>query len=389
MSILHIEAFSGASGDMFLGALAGLANAYEELPQLPALLRLEQDAEIEIKKTVKNGISCQQVTVKEKTLQHNNHRHYSDIIRLINESLLPENAKTIALAIFEILGKAEAEVHDVPIEKIHFHEVGAIDSIIDIAGAAWLLDKLEITETYSSAVTTGMGMVKTAHGLLPVPAPATKLIAHGLLCTPGSEDGERLTPTGAAIIKFLKPDFSSATLIDIASAYGAGQKNFIGPNVLRLSLCTKGTGENEIMVVQTNLDDFLPEYMGTEFQEKLLSLGALDFYIQQVIMKKGRPGSILTVLCRENNLDPVSQFILSFTSAIGLRYHKANRIELPRSVETVKTNIGDFRIKVSTLPDGREKMKPESEDVLKAALKTGLSVTQINSIIEAAYWENE
>lgn len=374
---------------MFLGALAGLADAYEELLELPSLLKLDDHAEIDIQDTVKNGISCKQITVKEKTLQHDHHRNYPDIIRIINNSDLSDNAKQIALSIFEILGNAESEVHAVPLEKIHFHEVGAIDSIIDIAGAAWLLDRLDITETYSTAITTGMGMVKTAHGLLPVPAPATKLVAQGLLCTSGSEDGERLTPTGAAIIKYLKPAFTSIPLIDTKSAYGAGQKNFIGPNVLRLSLCTKEGSTNEILVIQTNLDDFQPEYIGVEFQEKLLALGALDFYLQQVIMKKGRPGFVLTVLCRENDFDAISKFILSFTPSIGLRHFKANRIELERSMEVIKTDIGDFRVKVSTLPDGIEKMKPESEDVMKVALKTGLSVTQINSIIQAAYWENK
>lgn len=388
MSILKIEAFSGASGDMFLGALAGLANAYDELTSLPKKLNLDDKAEIIIQDTKKNGIACKQVLVKNKVEEHA-HRHLKHIIEIINNSGLTDNTKKIAVDIFNIIGKAEAEVHGVPVEKIHFHEVGAIDSIIDVIGAAWLIDKLEITETYSTPLTTGSGFVNTAHGLLPVPCPATKLILEGLPNIPGDEEGERLTPTGAAIIKYLNPNFNHVPLIDIKTSYGPGEKNFKTPNVLRLSLCEKEKNTNEIIVIQTNLDDYNPEFLGNKFQEKLLSNGALDFYYNQVIMKKGRPGLVLTVLCVEEDLDKISKFILSSTPTIGLRYYKTGRIELERKVVEFKTDFGTFKIKIAKDFTGKIKVKPESEDVLNYSLSTGLNPNEVSlKIIEAYEKEN-
>ncbi|MCW8850670.1 MAG: LarC family nickel insertion protein, partial [Melioribacteraceae bacterium] len=202
--VLKIEAFSGASGDMFLGALADLLDSYEELKELPRALNFDQDAEVQVKDVSVNGIVCKHVKVVELKHQHH-HRHLKDIIKLIDSSQLSENAKNNSKDIFNIIGEAEAKVHGIPLEKIHFHEVGAVDSIIDICGVAYLLDKLKISECYLTDVVTGKGFVKTAHGMLPVPCPATKLILENIPYSLGNEDGEKLTPTGAAIIKFLNP----------------------------------------------------------------------------------------------------------------------------------------------------------------------------------------
>ena len=388
MSILKIEAFSGASGDMFLGALAGLADAYEELKTLPQKLNLDDKVEIIIKDASRNGIACKQVLVKNKVEEHP-HRHLKHIIEIINNSNLTENTKKIAVEIFNIIGKAEAEVHGVPVEKIHFHEVGAIDSIIDVIGAAYLIDKLEIKETYSTPLTTGTGFVKTAHGMLPVPCPATKLVAQGMFCIPGDEEGERLTPTGAAIIKYLNPVFTSVPLTDIKTAHGPGEKEFKTPNVLRLSLCRKADSSNEVIVIQTNIDDFNPEFLGKEFQDQLLDKGALDFYYSQIIMKKGRPGLVLTVICPEIKFDVLSEFILSSTSTIGLRYYKTGRLELDREIKEVKTEFGTFKVKIAKGIDGKTKIKPESDEVLKYSLTTGVNPNNISlKIIEAYEKEN-
>ena len=387
-NVLKIEAFSGASGDMFLGALAGLADAYDDLLNLPELLKFEKDAEIEISEVKKSGIVCKQVKVIELVSQHH-HRHLTDIIKIIEASDLTDSAKKIALDIFDIIGRAEAEVHGIPLEKIHFHEVGAVDSIIDICGAAYLLDKLNIDETYLTALISGKGFVKTAHGLLPVPCPATKLIVEGIPYVLGDEDGERLTPTGAAIIKYLNPKVEQIPMTDISTAYGVGEKEFKTPNLLRLSICELSAEENELYVIETNIDDSNGEFLGIEFQNKLLETGAIDFYLSQVIMKKGRPGLILSVICDNNNFEPVTNFILKFTSTIGLRYYKANRIELERKTEKADTEYGPITVKVTTLPDGSEKVKPESSDILKYAFEKNINPNELSNKIRGDYEEDK
>ncbi len=252
MSILKIEAFSGLSGDMFLGALASLAGAHEELMNLPTMLGLK-DVEVRISDVTKAGIACKHI----KIIDHNDygdnghhHRHLKDIEKIIDGGDLNDNAKKIAKDIFRLLGEAEAKVHGVDIEKIHFHEVGAIDSIMDIVGSAVLLDKLQITKTYSTAVCTGFGFVMADHGKMPVPAPATKELLLGMPTYAGDQPGEMVTPTGAAILKYLNPDFDIPVLKELKTGHGPGEKEFPHPNVLRLSLCEAGEEwREEIMMV--------------------------------------------------------------------------------------------------------------------------------------------
>ncbi len=383
--ILKIEAFSGASGDMFLGALAELANSYDELLKLPMLLSFQNEAEIRITKVNINGIVCKNVKVVD-LVQHHHHRHLSNIIELIDASKLTENAKKISIEIFNIIGKAESEVHGIPLEKIHFHEVGAIDSIIDICGAAYLLDKLKIEKTYLTELVTGKGFVKTAHGVLPVPCPATKLIIQNIPYTLGDEEGEKLTPTGAAIIKYLKPITQVPKMKDIRTSYGAGEKVFENPNVLRLSISEVDEIEkNEVVVIEANIDDMNSEHLGSEFQSNLLENGALDFYFTQVIMKKGRPGIVLNIICKEDKFNNVSEFILKFTSTIGLRYYITNRIELERNIEDIEIDLGKFRIKTTTLPDGSKKIKPDSEEILKVAYQKNINPNLITQEIIGKY----
>lgn len=379
-NVLKIEAFSGASGDMFLGALAGLNDSYDDLASIPSLLNFEDSAKIEITETNKNGIVCKQVKVKELKHEHA-HRHLSHINKIIDESLLSDNAKEIAREIFLIIGKAESEVHGVSLEKIHFHEVGAVDSIIDVCGVAFLLDKLNIKKTYSSPLTTGKGFVKTAHGMLPVPCPATKLILEGMPTITGDEDGERLTPTGAAIIKYLNPVFEIPATIDIKTSYGSGEKKFITPNVLRLSLCSLDKKDSSIIEIKTNLDDYNPEHLGNEFQNGLLESGAVDFYFTQVTMKKGRLGIVLSAFCKEENLNQVSDYLLNNTTAIGLRYTHWDRHELQREFQEVETKFGKFSVKISKNPNGTLKSKPESDEVISASIEKQVDIKSIEAEI--------
>ncbi|MBK7106273.1 MAG: nickel pincer cofactor biosynthesis protein LarC [Ignavibacteriae bacterium] len=385
--ILKIEAFSGASGDMFLSALAQLTNSFDELISLPALLNFGDHAEIKITDVMKNGISCKHVKVIDKVHQHH-HRHLSDIIKIINESSLNDNAKKIALDIFAIIGKAEAEVHNIPIEKIHFHEIGAVDSIIDICGTAFLLDKLNIKNSYLTTLNTGKGFVNTAHGKLPIPTPATKLILEGIPYNYGEEEGEKLTPTGAAIIKYLNPQFNQISTSDLKTAYGAGEKDFNLPNVLRLSISEITNQAQNLIMLETNFDDMNNEFLGIQFQNQLLNIGAIDFYLTQVIMKKGRPGITLNIICEQSNLDEISNFILNFTSTIGVRYYPIQRIELNRKFTQIETEFGKFNVKVSQMPNGEEKIKPESNEIMESALKNNISPDYLSNLIKERYEKN-
>ena len=360
MNVLYIEPFSGISGDMFLSALCGLADAYDAIEELPGKLHLP-DARVEINQVEKNGIVCQHVKVidlnPQETHRHShdhhhphdhdhghehNHphgRHLRDIIHLIDHGHISARAKKIAKEIFQLIGEAESTVHDIPIENIHFHEISGVDSIVDIVGCAVLLDRLQIEKTYADLICTGFGMVKTQHGLLPVPAPATALLLEGMPVYKGQEEGERVTPTGAALLRYLNPDFSTPALQLFKTAYGPGQKDFKGPNTVRVSLGAKvkSTPQKALYVIETNLDDCSPELLGESFQEGLVKAGAIDFTLTPVTMKKGRPGLKLSSLVSEANRQAVCDYILENTTTIGVRYYPIQREELQRETVSMET----------------------------------------------------
>ena len=275
-------------------------------------------------------------------------------------------------------------MHDIPIEKIHFHEISGVDSIIDIVGCAVMLDKLQIGKTYADPICTGYGMVKTQHGLLPVPAPATALLLEGMPVFKGEEEGERVTPTGAAVLRYLKPEFSSPAMSTNAVAYGPGLKNFVGPNVVRVSLVTPVELKvaDRLHVVETNLDDCSPELLGEYFQEGLLKSGAIDFTMTSVTMKKGRPGLKLSTLVRESNLEAVCDFILENTTTIGVRYYLVERKELSREEVSLETQYGSVKAKQVTTPSGISRVKAEYDDLQRIALEKGISILQLKRDIE-------
>lgn len=244
MTTLYIEPFSGLSGDMLLSAFCALADYYDEIEKLPTQLNLP-DGKVIVDRVNKNGIVCQHVRIIDLNEQqdghhhhhhHHPHRHLKDILKIIDEGQISDRAKEIAKAIFMIIGESEAKIHAMDLDKIHFHEVSAVDSILDIVGCAVLIDHLNVEKTYAEPICTGFGLVKTQHGLLPVPAPATADILMNMPTYSGKEEGERVTPTGAAILKYLKPEFSVPTIRREKIAYGPGQKNFAGPNVVRVSI---------------------------------------------------------------------------------------------------------------------------------------------------------
>jgi pyridinium-3,5-bisthiocarboxylic acid mononucleotide nickel chelatase len=416
-NILKIEAFAGMSGDMFLGALCGLADAYDKIKELPFLLHLQKEVTIEVRAVSKNGIACNHVKVvdqlrnidngkripvplnlqknpshhhhahtpgvfdpKHKSSSHS-HRNLKDINDLIERGEISERAKIIAKEIFLHLGTAESKIHGIPLEHVHFHEVGAIDSIMDIVGSAWLLDKLDVAHSYCTPITTGYGFAMTEHGKLPIPCPATQLLLHGMPTLAGGEQGEMTTPTGAAILKYLDPEFNIPVLKEMKTSYGPGEKDFSIPNTLRLSICGPVNKESEVMILQTNIDDLSGELMGVEFQQDLLDAGALDFYMEQTIMKKGRPGIILNVICPKQTVEKLAVFILEKTSSIGIRYFSAHRLELSRKNYVINTSVGKVSVKEVETPSGQRRVKIESKDLLRIAKELDKNPLEINQII--------
>lgn len=385
MTIVYIDAFSGLSGDMFLGALAGLTDSYDELRDLPKLLFLN-DAKIEITEVDKNGIVCKHIKVIDLNVpevleqdhghhdhdhhHHHSHRHLSDINKIIENAAIPEGAKAIAKAIFLIIGESESKIHNVPLKNIHFHEVSGVDSIIDIVGCAILLHKLEIKKTYATAICTGFGFVDTQHGKLPVPAPATADILAGIPIYAGDEPGERVTPTGAAILKFLNPDFDVPVLTTIKTVYGPGSKDFIAPNVLRLSLCEQRNNPEDIYILETNIDDMSNEFLGNDFQEGLFKNGANDFHYNPIHMKKGRQGVLLSCSLPANRIQQISDYIFEHTSTIGVRYYPVKGNKLEREIKSFETPYGIVNVKIVKTPSGRKKAKIEYNDLKKISNKT-------------------
>lgn len=386
---LYIEPFSGIAGDMLLSALCSLADAHEAMLELPGKLHLPE-AKVEVDSLNKNGIVCKHIKITDTGdhkhalhdhghhHHHGEHRHLSDIIELIDAAHLPDRTKEIAKEIFQIIGESEARIHDIPIEKIHFHEVSGVDSILDIVGCAWLIDRLDISETYCDPICVGFGSVQTQHGLLPVPAPATADILRGMPTFKGDEQGERCTPTGAAVLKYLKPKFSPPPHPAKDIGYGPGQKNFKGANVVRVSILEQASdAESSVWIIETNIDDSSPELLGSDFQDGLLASGALDFQFLHSQMKKGRPGLMLSVLAAKDQLDPVCDYLLENSTAIGLRYYLAKRKVLKRRKVAIDTEFGTLLAKETELPSGEKSVKFEYESLREAAAQNGLSITTL------------
>jgi uncharacterized protein (TIGR00299 family) protein len=321
MKILYYDCFSGISGDMNLGAMIDLG--IEEQFLLSELGKLKLEGwKLVVEKDQRHGISGTKVTVRQTRHEHH-HRHLSDIEKIIRNSSLDEATKELSMKIFMKVAFAEASVHGIPVEKVHFHEVGAVDSIIDIAGAAICFNALKVDEVHVSVVELGGGMVKCDHGKLPVPAPATAEIIRNIPSKKGGVDFEATTPTGAAILSALGNVFDSSVSFGIIkTAYGVGHKDHPEvPNLLRVFL-GETTGKNEpgheAVLLECNIDDMNPEFY-EHISEKLFSSGAADVYLTSIIMKKGRPGIILSVICEKEKTDKLKEIIFTETTTLGIR----------------------------------------------------------------------
>jgi uncharacterized protein (TIGR00299 family) protein len=371
--ICYLDAFSGVSGDMLVGALVDAGADRQCL--VSALDSLGTGAALCFEAVKRGGIAATKFHVDAPGSRA--HRHLPHILKMIGDaSALPDSVKQNASAVFQRLGEAEAAVHQVPIEKVHFHEVGAADSIIDIVGACLALDLLGVDAIVSSPLNLGSGTVQTEHGLLPVPAPATAALVRGKPVYARGPAVELTTPTGAAVVTTLASDFGAMPPMRIAAGgYGAGSRDFPDhPNVLR-ALLGEASGAEEattITVIEANIDDLSPQILGYAM-ERLLDAGALDATLQPIEMKKSRPGTLLRVLARPEDQERLTEIIFAETSTLGLRMYPAERRVQSRRWVEVTTPHGRVRMKVS----GAGAYAPEYEDCRRLALETGAPLKQI------------
>lgn len=379
MKVLYFDCFAGIAGDMTVAALIELGLPLEVLRKELAVLPLSGYT-LESSKVERHGVAGTSFKVN-LTEADQPHRHYSGIAKMIDESPLAPRVKELAQRIFRRLAEAEAAVHGVPLERVHFHEVGAVDSIVDIVGTAIGLDYLGVEAVYASGLPYGRGFVQTAHGKLPVPAPATAKLMEGIPLTADIGEGERVTPTGAAIIAALAEGFGPPpALTPLATGYGAGEKDFPElPNLLRVLLAEKEgeKGCQEVLVLETHIDDMNPEIFGF-LMERLLEAGALDVAFSPLQMKKNRPATRLTVIADPSDLEKLSALILSESTAIGLRYYPASRVTSARRLETRSTTLGEVAVKV--LETGR--VTPEYDSCRKIALDKGIPLIEVYRTVE-------
>ncbi len=378
--IAYLDCFSGISGDMLLGTLVDVGLAVEDLRSDLARLPLT-GYEVTAKRVKKNGLAGTLVSVK--TEHEHAHRGLHDIIAIIEQAKLPAEVTQPARKTFERLAAAEARVHGHTVEEVHFHEVGAVDAIVDIVGAFAGLHRLGIEKVYASPLPLGGGWVDTAHGRLPVPAPATVELLRGVPTYGGPVDAELVTPTGAAIITTICQDFGPMPpMVTAAVGWGAGSKDLPHPNLLRLFLGepTVRPREQQLALIETNIDDMSAELFGY-VMERLLEGGALDVYFTPIVMKKSRPATLISVLCEPPLVDALSEMLFRETTTLGVRVTEVRRRCLDREWREVQTEYGSVRVKIGRLNDEVLNIAPEYEDCARLAREKGVPV---KAVYEAA-----
>ncbi|MGH9354848.1 MAG: nickel pincer cofactor biosynthesis protein LarC [Terriglobia bacterium] len=391
--IAYLDASSGISGDMFLGALLGAGVPEErlraELQTIPV-----GPYEFRTSQVLRSGLAGNRVEIIVPEKQP--HRHLSHIEKLLNESGLSPAARDQALAVFRHLAEAEGKLHAQPVEKVHFHEVGAVDAILDIAGACVGLELLGISELWCGPLNVGGGSVKAAHGTLHVPAPATTELLRSIPVYSSGIEGELVTPTGAALVRTLVSRFGPLPPMRIESiGYGAGAQDFPGhPNLARLMVGEKadpsapswlpGAADESITVIQANVDDMTPQ-LYAYFMEQALSAGALDVACSPAQMKKNRPGLELTVLCAPEHAERLAQVLFEQTTTLGLRIQEARRMILEREAVSVETPYGTIRMKVARLKGRVMNAAPEYEDCRRLAEAKSVPLKEVMLAAQVAY----
>jgi uncharacterized protein (TIGR00299 family) protein len=413
MKILYYDCFAGISGDMNLGAMLDLGIEADylknELSKLPV-----NGYTLQVTRDIRKGISGTRVNViideqrlliadhghghdHEHGHPHTNlqahhqekkphHNSFAEIKQLILSSKLNDNIKDTSLAIFVKVAEAEAKIHNLPVGEVHFHEVGAVDSIVDIVGAAICLDKLGVDVVYCSTVELGGGSVRCSHGIYPVPAPATAEIVKHMPVRTGTVNYEATTPTGAAILAACVNEFTDkADFSILRTGYGIGARDGEIPNVLRVFLCesidSKKPEKESSFIVECNIDDMNPEFYDY-ITDSLFTAGAKDVYITPIIMKKSRPAVKLSVLCTADAEVRINEVLFRETSTIGVRKYKVDKTVLDRVIETISTPLGDVRVKSAFYKGVCIKSKPEYDDCIKIAREKGIPVSQVYREVE-------
>jgi uncharacterized protein (TIGR00299 family) protein len=385
LKIAYFDCFSGISGDMCLGAIvdAGvpLKKLREELKKIPV-----KGHEIKAKKVKRGRFSSTKVDVIQSSKfirqGRQSSRNWRDIEKIIKTSSLPKETKQKGLGVFKRLFDAEAKVHGKTFDKVHLHELGYIDCLIDIFGTIIGLDMLKVEKVYSSPVNLGSGSIRTEHGILPVPAPATTEILKGVTVYSSDTPFELTTPTGAAILKEFSSGFGIIPHMNIEkTGIGAGSNNFKDrPNLLRLFIGEEWSSAHDrndetVILIEVNIDDMNPQIYEYVI-EKLFKAGAIDVFLTQVLMKKGRPGIKLSVLCKDDDKEGLIRLIMKETTTIGLRFHEVKRKILQREIKLVDTEFGKVRVKFSRLGDEILKATPEYEDCKRIAKKLNVPLIE-------------
>ncbi len=343
--------------------------------------------ELAITPVTKQGFAATRFSVHLDNSQLAPHRHLPDVLAMIDGSSLSAPTKARAGSIFRRLAQAEATVHGTAVDRVHFHEVGAVDAILDIVGAVICFELLEIERVACSPIAVGSGTVTCAHGVLPVPAPATVELLQGVPLARTEEIGELTTPTAAAVLTTVAEDFGAAPSMTIQSVgYGAGSREGRStPNVLRVLIgeADHRGDVDEIVVLETNLDDASPELIG-HCMARLLDEGALDVYLVPIHMKKSRSGVLLTVLCEHSRQRAMERILFAETTTFGIRRHRAQRVKMRRRFEVVSTDFGEIRMKVG-VREGAETASPEFEDCKEAAARNGVSLRVVMAAADSAW----
>jgi uncharacterized protein (TIGR00299 family) protein len=382
MRIAILDAFSGISGDMTLGALLAVGLDADWLRGLPARLGLDGVA-VRIQDVLRGQLACKKVDFEIPPQPHGRHLH--QIRELVARANVPPDVRATADAAFEALATAEAEIHATTVDRVHLHEVGAVDAILDVVGAVWGFRELGVSAVYCGPLSVGDGFVEGAHGVLPVPAPATLRLLEGYAVRPGPAGaGELVTPTGAALVRVLSAGPPPDTYVPLRSGFGAGTKDLPKrANALRIVLAEpvpdtaeRSDAVEQLVQLSADIDDMAPEYLAA-VADALRAAGALDVVLMPVTMKKGRPGTRIEVLARPVTASILEDHLLTESSTIGVRRTRLERRALPRDRRQVEVLGHEVTLKVVSLPDGRRRAKPEFDDVQRVALATGRPAADI------------
>ncbi len=380
MRLAFLDCPMGVSGDMLLGALLDAGLDGDRLTAALEGLHLSGYT-IRWERVTKGPLAATQVTIS--VQDAHTERRLADVLALLDQADLPPDVRDDAKAVFRRLAHVEAEVHGTTPDQVHFHELGAVDTLVDIVGVLWGMRALGVERLVASPLPVAPGWTDSMHGPLPLPAPATLALLRGLPIVPAPVQGELVTPTGVALVSHLADAFGPPPPMTLQGiGYGAGRKAFERPNVLRLWL---GEAEGRpslepVTMLETNIDDMNPQ-LYAHVAERLFAAGALDVTLTPVQMKKGRPGVVLSVLCRPEEADALSAILFSETTTLGVRRLALTRQALPRRTTQVHTPYGPVRFKVATLPNGRERAMPEYEDCRRLAQQAGVPLALV---IEAA-----